>query len=156
MNRQFENNRLINEYINFNQNNIQLPHNVLLQNNPFLVNNADQLQHIQKIKEIQQVKHIDKMNEMSNTIDKQKIKESVIRPIKIERTKKDRYELENNWKEAEKKYKDTSGKDYGVEIQNYWKQRTDQPYKTIIKDETYLKKIQIKRRFNCSSCYTKR
>jgi len=140
MNRQFGNNRLINEYTHFNQNNMQLPNNVLLQNNPFLVNNQDQLLHMQKIKEIQQVKHIDKMNELSNTLDKQKIKESVIRPIKIEKNKKDRYELESNWKEAEKKYRDNTGKDYGIEIHNYWKQRTNQPYKTIIKDETNAKK----------------
>lgn len=159
---QFDN-KLLYGYQNFQQNNIPFQNNVLLQNNPMFTGNMQyansmqmqqmkqmqQMQQIQqmqmqKIKELQQIKQIEKMNEMETTMDKEKIKESVIKPIKIERTKKDRQELEGKWKDAEEKYIDKSGKDFGPEIKKYWKTRTNEPYKNILKNENYSKNFKSK------------
>lgn len=151
MNPDFGNNRLLNRYNNgLNRNDISFQNNMLLQNNPIFMNmdrtqQFQQMQMLQSLqtqqaKEMQQVKHINKMNELNNKYDKEKIRESVIKPIRIEKNKKDRFELDNKWKEAEKNYRDNTGKNYGNEIQEYWKKRTNQPYKNIIKNEDVSKK----------------
>ena len=159
-------NKLLYGYQNFQQNNVPFQNNVLLQNNPMFNGNMqyansmqmqqmqqmkqmqqmEQIQQMQmqKIKELQQIKQIEKMNEMETTMDKEKIKESVIRPIKIERTKKDRQELESKWKDVEEKYTDKTGKDFGPEIKKYWKNRTNEPYKNILKNENYSKNFKSK------------
>lgn len=104
-----------------------------------------QMQQMQKMKEMQQIKQLEKLNELENTVDKDKIKESVIRPIKIERSIKDKKELESKWNEAEKKYyKDKDNKKdkgFGPEITGYWKERSNMPYKGILKNEDYTKKV---------------
>ena len=156
MNPQFDN-RLLNNYQKFQQNNIPFQNNVLLQNNPMFTNNMQyanstqmqqmqqmqmmQMMQMQKLKELQQIKHIEKMNEIETTMDKEKIKESVIKPIRIERTRKDTQELEAKWKNAEKDYIDSNNKDFGPEVKKYWKMRTNEPYKNILKKEDYTKKI---------------
>ena len=160
MNPQFDNNKLLSGYQNFQQNNVPFQNNVLLQNNPMFTGNMQyansmqmqqmyqmqqmQQMQMQKLKELQQIKHIEKMNEIETTMDKEKIKESVIKPIRIERTRKDKQELENKWKDVEKNYTDKSGKDFGPEIKQYWKMRTNEPYKNILKKEDYSKKIATK------------
>jgi hypothetical protein len=143
------NNRLINGYQNFNQNNIPYQNNMLLQNNPMFVNNIQQMQmlqmqQMQKIKEMQQIRQIEKINEIETKMDKEKIKESIIRPIKIEKSKDEKRKLEHKWKDAEKNYLDNSGKEYGPEIKQYWKNRTNQPYKNILKNENYSKNFKSK------------
>lgn len=124
-------NKLLNGYQNFQ--NVIFQNNMLLQNNPMFMNNQMQMQ---KIKDMQQIKQIEKLNDME--MDKEKIKESVIKPIKIERSKKDKQEFETKWKESERKYK--NGKEFGSEIQEYWKKRTNEPYKVIIKDPNFNKR----------------
>lgn len=151
MNQNFGNNRLLNGYNqNFNRNDFNFQNNMLLQNNPVYMNmdRTQQMQQMQMMqslqmqqaKEMHQVKQINKMNDLTNKYDKEKVRESVIKPIRIEKNKKDRYELENQWKDAEKNYRDKSGKDYGSEIQEYWKKRTNQPYKNIIKNDDVANK----------------
>lgn len=142
-------NKLLNNYQHFQQNNNPFQNNMLLQNNPTFTSNMNynnstqmqqmQMMQMQKIKELQQMKQIEKLNEMENKMDKEKIKESIIRPIRIERTNKDKQELEARWKESEKQYGNSKGKNYGPEIQEYWGKRTNEAYKTIIKDPRFLK-----------------
>jgi len=161
-NQQFSGNRLVSNYNNsnnMNNTNGFYQNNNLLRNNPFMNQNQQmqqqlqmqqqqmlqmqqlQMQQMQKIKDMQQMKQMDKLNEIDLTMDKEKIKESIIRPIKLEKSKQDRIELEKKWKETETNYHDKTGKDYGPEIKQYWSKRTNQPYKNILKNEDYSKKI---------------
>ena len=87
------------------------------------------------------MKQIEKLNEVELKMDKDKIRESVIKPIKIEKNKQDKIELEKKWKESENNYHDKTGKDFGPEVRKYWEKRTNQPYKNIMKNEDYTKKI---------------
>jgi hypothetical protein len=155
-------NRLVSNYNNSYQqnNNGYYKNNNLLKSNPFLNPNLQQqqmlkiqqqqmmqmqqmqMQQMQKIKEMQQIRQMTKLNEVELTMDKEKIKESIIRPIKIEKNKQDRIKLEREWKEAENVYHDKTGKNYGSEIKKYWSKRTNQPYKNIMKNEDYTKKIK--------------
>ncbi|QKF94049.1 hypothetical protein QKU48_gp0591 [Fadolivirus algeromassiliense] len=161
MNNQFENNRLLSGYQQYNQTSIPTyQNNILLKNNPIFsgnnqmhqMNQMQQMQQMQmlqqmqmqQIKEMQQIKQMEKINELENNMDKEKIRESVIKPIKIEKNKKARQELEENWRVAEKKYIDPTKKSYGPEVQEYWKQRTNQPYRGIMKNEDYNKQFKSK------------
>jgi len=160
MNYQGDNKLLYGYNQNYSQNYNPFMHNQLLQNNPMFANNASnqsnanmnqsqllqmqkmQQMQMQKIKEFQQIK----INEMENRGNKQyndKIKESVIQPYKLNE-KKDRIELEQKWKNAEESYIDKSGKNYGPEIQKYWKARTNAPYKSILKEENVSKNFKTK------------
>lgn len=140
------NNKLL---MNYNQNmqnmNNSFRQNELLQNNPMFMTGVDQnaVQQMQmmqqKIKEMQQLKQIERINEMETTIDKEKIKESVIRPIHIEKDKNNKQKLEREWKEAENKYLSKNKKEFGQEIKEYWDKRTNEPYKNILKNENYKK-----------------
>ncbi|ARF09465.1 hypothetical protein Indivirus_1_88 [Indivirus ILV1] len=139
MNSQFTgSNRLVSNYNNSQQYNPSFQNNNLLMNNP---STLQQMQQIQKMKEMQQMKQLEKLNEVELTMDKEKIKESIIRPIKIEKNKQEKQELEKKWKESENNYRDKTGRDYGPEIKQYWSKRTNQPYKNIMKNEDYTKKI---------------
>ena len=136
------NNKLLNNYQNYQQTNIPFNNNMLLQNNSIFVN-MPQVQQMQaKLKDVQQIKQIEKINEMEITMDKDKIRESIIKPIKIEKDKKNKQDLEVKWKNAENNYRDKSGKDYGIEIKHYWENRTNKPYKNILKNEDYSRQYK--------------
>lgn len=140
-------NRLLYEYQKSQQNNIPLQNNMLLNTNPFFVNNMQyspqQMQQMQQLKEIQHIKQLEKLNDMEITMDKDKIKESIIKPIKIEKSK-DAKELESKFKNVESQYIDKKKKDYGPEIHKYWQSRTNEPYKNILKNENYTKTYKDK------------
>lgn len=130
--------------MNYNQNvqnmNNTFHKNELLQNGQMFMNNSGQMQVMQqKIREMQQIKQIEKINELEITMDKEKIKESVIRPIQVKRDKDSKQKLERDWREAESKYLDKNKKEFGQEIKEYWKKRTNEPYKNILKNENYKK-----------------
>lgn len=143
------NNKLLMNYNQSMQNtNNTFRQNELLQHNPMFMNGVDQntaqqMQMMQqKLKEMQQIKQLEKINELETTIDKEKIKESIIRPIHIEKDKNSKQKLEKEWKEAESKYLDKSKKQYGSEIVEYWKKRTNEPYKNILKNVEYKKEYK--------------
>jgi len=141
-----QNNKLLYEYQNSQQNNIPFQNNMLLQNNQLFTNNIQynsaQLQQMQKLKEMQQIKQLEKLNELELTIDKDKIRESVIRPEKL--NEKNVRDLETKWKDIESKYIDKTTKDYGPEIKKYWENRTNEPYKNILKNENYSRAFKTK------------
>jgi hypothetical protein len=99
--------------------------------------NSNQMQQMQRLKEQQQLKQLEKLNELENKFGQEKIRESVIRPIKIE----------SNNKDVQAKY-NVSGKDYENKRNQYWDKRTNQPYKNIIKDERHINKFLNKKNIN--------
>lgn len=135
----FLNNNLISEFQNFQKNNIPFQNNALLNNNPHFVNmmNNQQVQmmsiynHMAKYKQAQEMKKMQKVNDVSNVFDQALIYESVIRPIKV--VKENSTEFQNKYKELECNWK--------TEKEKAWSQRTNQPYKNILKDENYNKFI---------------
>lgn len=163
------NNPLVQQYRQHQQSNTPFQNNPLLQNNPAFRNGINyndseqmkqmqmlQMAHMQKLKEIQQIKHMEKMNEIENNWDKDKIRESVINPLKIEKKnnseeliknikdrwgidviKKRSYRKNNEYDDITKQFKDK----VGTQRQELWNKRTNVPYKHIIKDEKYYKKF---------------
>jgi len=100
------------------------------QNNP-LVNKGSINGSYQKIKDMNQVTHIEKVNELEKKYGLNKIKEIIIEPKKVILTKDETIEFE-------KKY-DYQKNNYTNQVQNYWKSRTNEPYKGILKGENYQK-----------------
>lgn len=75
--------------------------------------------------------------------DDEKIRQAIIQPHTIQRDP-NKKKLETDYKAAETGYIDKSGKDkknwkYGSTIQNYWKGRTNDPYKVILVEENFKK-----------------
>lgn len=137
----YQSNPLLRNYQSHQQSNIPFNNNALLRNNPMFMNNMNQqnsaqMQQMQQmqmmyqkqLQDMQKVKQIEKLNELENKIDKEKIRESVIQPIKLARDNKD----------VEKKYS-TFQTEYKPHLQKLYQSRTNQPYKNIIKDEKYIK-----------------
>jgi hypothetical protein len=96
-------------------NNQRRPQNNLLQNQ-----NPNQMSHIQA----QQMYQIKQQAQNQTTIDKDKIKEILIKPIKLE--KGNTLMTNKIFKEEEEKRK--------PKLEDYWKNRTNTPYKGILKD----------------------
>src|SRR3990170_9159661 len=91
-------NQLLSRYRSSQQNNVPFQNNSLLQQNPMFrdnmnYNNSQQIQMIQMmqakqmqhLKELQKIKQLEKLNELENTMDKEKIRDSVIKPLKIDK-----------------------------------------------------------------------
>ena len=150
----YQDNRLLNNYNRFIQNNVPFQNNNLLYNNPMFQNNMNnnnsqqmqmmQMAHMQKMKELQELKKIEKLNELEKKYDKNS--ENMKKNIKdilinYDKDKIDKEKQENklvaeqfkNYKQVENQYKTTREK--------YIQERTNQPYKNIIKDEKYINKF---------------
>ena len=152
-------NQLLWKYQN-SQQNVPFQNNSLLQQNPMFrdnmnYNNSQQLQmmqmmqvkQMQRIKELQKIKQIERLNELENSLDKEKIRESVIKPLKIEK-KNNMDDIIKNAKEkwgfdiSKKKSNKNPYNDINDQFQNkletqkntLQKQRTNLPYKNIIKN----------------------
>lgn len=75
-----------------------------------------------------------------------KIKQAIIQPHNVQRDP-NKKQLELDYKKAETGYIDKSGKDknnwkYGSTVQNYWKERTNDPYKVILVEENFKKTVK--------------
>lgn len=97
--------------------------NLLLNNNNKTIN-----PNIQKIKDMQKIKEYEKINQIEIT--KDNIKDLILKPIKLTKNNQD---YSNILKTKQQEYKN---------VENYWKGRTNQPYKNILKDEDYSKTIK--------------
>jgi hypothetical protein len=140
------NNHLLSRYKNFQKDNMPFQNNALLNNNTMFqnamnYNNSHQMrsmhmmhQQMSRLKQLEQLKQFDKASDIDKFIDKDKIKESVIKPFKIEKATK---------KEIDDKYFDAKGK-FEPERKDYWTKRTNQPYKNILKNEDYTKAFKAK------------
>jgi len=146
-------NNLINRFQQHQQNNRSFQNNSLLQNNPLFRNNLPNnrpnnnltqqqqkmLMYMAKMeqqKKIQQIKQMERLNKMLEGMDNKKLRELVIQP---EIVKKKTNDIIPKWKKEKSERIPTRNK--------YWKNRTNIPYKCIIKDKKHTDKfINIKRK----------
>lgn len=111
-----QHNKLLNNYTQKSQNN-------LLQNNQLYMNNNNNM-HTQQMQQMYQIK------QNQSLMDKDKLKDIIIKPIKLEKVNQNVFN--KNLENAEKEYKPT--------LEEYWKKKTNVPYKCITKfDEKTLK-----------------
>jgi len=132
---------MLNGYNNFQKNNIPFQNNDLLRNNPMFqnsmnYNNSTQIKAMQEMQEkmanlrkLQQIKQNVRLNELEKIIDKDKIRETIIKPLKVKEEKIDKNELHNMII--------TKNKEFVPEREDFWRARTNQPYKNILKNEDY-------------------
>ena len=98
-----------------------------------------QLQQIQKekmqqVKDLQSIRKIEKIN----NLDKNKIKECVINPIKV---KVDNSEINEKWEKFKKLDSYNADQKKNNIVKELWDKRNNQPYKNIIKDEKHIEKF---------------
>ena len=139
MSHHFGNNNLLSGFQNFQKNNIPFQNNNLLNNNPMFqnsmkFNNSQQVREMQemqqrmaKLRQLQQLKQVERLHEFESVMDKDKIRESVIKPLKEAKVTKE--EFDNAWIVRQNEFK--------PERDNLWKSRTNQPYKNILKNVDY-------------------
>lgn len=134
-----QNNNLISGYHNYQKNNVPFQNNQLLMNTPQFQNivnnqtqNSDMYAYMLKLKQAQELKKMQKFNDIDKVFDKAIIHESVIKPIKI--NKNDISEFNALLKKRESTWKQ--------ECEDCWKNKTNQPYKKILKNENYNKAIK--------------
>ena len=130
-------NFLLREHNKYSQNNIPFQNNKLLSNNPNYINTLNNNMFQQKLNMVK-MEQINKLKQIAPNIDKDKLIEYVICPIKI--NKCDKNELNKNLSIIEKSY--ISDKTKNNELNSLWKNRTNLPYKTIIRNNDYKKKIK--------------
>lgn len=131
--------------MNFNNNLLAQSYMNNMQNLNIFNHNPQNLSHVQmmhmyqtmnNLKKMQQSQILSKINELEKNrdrlhLDKDELRNAIIRPIKIE--KSDKQEVIIKYKDLEKNFNKK-------ELENLWSKRTNQAYKNIIKDEKYLKK----------------
>ena len=128
------NNNLLNQTYANNMQNINM-----FNRNPQNMNQAQLTQMYQtmsNLKKMQQSQILSKINELERNkdklhLDKDELRNAIIRPIKIE--KSDKQEIIIKYKDLEKNFNKK-------ELESLWSKRNNQAYKNIIKDEKYLKK----------------
>jgi hypothetical protein len=106
----------------------------MVNQNPNFFNNMQNPQFQDKIQmlKMQRVNQVRSINELN--INKEKLSDYVICPMKIEK---------GNNEDVDKEFKNISS-NYQEIRENLWKQRTNQPYKNIIKDADFNKSFNSK------------
>jgi len=143
--------------------NVSIQSNQFLKNNPSLATNVNMNQAYGRLNQPNQPNQSNQPNQLSrmeianslamrpasepsfnmnlnHNIDNAKIRESVIKPIKIERNPNNKQELDKKLLAMEAGYYTAKGDDYGPAIKECWKERNNAPYKIIIKNPEYLNK----------------
>lgn len=108
--------------------------NAMLNNNVHFKNRINDQSFMDRIKmdKLEQIKKAKGIKDIG--LNKEQLTEYVICPIKLKRTSAD--EINNTYTALENGMK-------GM-IEEYWKARTNQPYKNILKDQNYQKKFEKK------------
>ena len=153
-------NQLLWKYQQSQQNKVPFQNNSLLQQNPMFrdnmnYSNSQQMQMMQAMhakkmqhfKELQQINQLEKLNELENMVDKEKIRESVIKPTKIDKKNnmddiiknaKEKWGFEIKKKKSVKNQYDAIDDQFQKNLENQkkvlQKERTNLPYKNIIKN----------------------
>jgi hypothetical protein len=92
----------------------------------------------QRQEELKQVKLLDDLKRLKKSVRKEEIIESIIKPEKINVDRTETRKIESKLREAEGNLKAENNKTkVGGQLAQYWKKRTNQPYKNIMKDENY-------------------
>ncbi|AYV76054.1 MAG: hypothetical protein Terrestrivirus4_102 [Terrestrivirus sp.] len=131
-------NNMLRGYQNYKMNNIPAQRNSLLNNNPNLnrLNEAMERERIariqqqmSKMKQLQQIKQYEKYGELDRYMDKDSFRNAIIEPIKVQKN--------NNPQELITAYENKNMTEYGKNnafLLNYWNTRTNEPYKSALKD----------------------
>jgi hypothetical protein len=131
----FNNNNLLNQNYMNNMNNINNI-NMFNRNNPNQAQMANMYQSMSNLKKMQQSKILSRINDLEKnrdrlSLDKDELRNAIIKPIKIDKGEKQ--EMVIKWKDIERNYTKP-------EMEQLWSKRTNQDYKNIIKDDKYKKK----------------
>jgi hypothetical protein len=139
--------------VNNQHNNNPFQENPLLQSNPIFMNNMNynnsaQMQQIQmmnnayinKIKEIQNMKKKGALNDLNSNYTKDKIREIIIAPQKIYLTKDEKFTQDKEINKLKSEYDNKSDKHLNT-LKTHWGERTNVPYKGIIKDDKHSGKF---------------
>lgn len=125
-----EHNKLLNSYQTIRQKQHVGTSNKLLENNDiFNGNNNISTQQMQTMRQMRKDNGIDVF------MDKDKIRETIIKPEKMVKSKIDRKLLQEKVKNMEETYIDSEKKNFGPLIHQYWKNRTNETYKGIITND---------------------
>jgi hypothetical protein len=146
-------NNMLRGYHNYKMSNIPIQKNVLLNNNQNLKNRVsidspyDEKERLNKInhqigrlKQLQQIKQLEKYDDLEKFMNKDTRRDAIIEPIKVNKPDDKGQKLititqTKEGTEYNKKYLEDT----------YWKTRTNQPYKSALKDvmtdQEYYKKI---------------
>lgn len=115
--------------------------NKIYNHNPLLSRKTnDYHSNLQKQNEAYQLRQIEKVVEMEQDLDIDKIRELVIKPLNVTPDRFEHSEIKKKYSELEKNYEPSRN--------TYWKQRTNQPYKNIIKDRAHIDKFIGKSQIN--------
>lgn len=142
------NNKLMENYYRQQQQRVPINNNYFLQNHPMFNNNSNQVkqmqmkqmyQNMERMKQLEEMKRQKKIREINN-MDKKKLAEYVIRPEKDNLEKKDIENINSEYSQLERLYK--TDNEYKKHMDKYYKKRTNEPYKNILKDENYKKQFK--------------
>lgn len=135
--RNLQHNNLLSGYHNFQQNNIPFKNNNLLFNAPQFHKSQtnDMYQHMNRLKQAHELKRLEKINDIERVIDKSVIHDSVIKPMK--EIKEDRNLLMQKYNNLQN--------NFIPELERNWRNRTNQPYKNVLKDDDYKKMNLVKK-----------
>lgn len=143
-------NNMLRGYQNYKMSTTPVQRNALLNNNPNMnrlneTMERERIARIQqqmgKMKQLQQIKQYEKYGELDRFMDKDSFRNAIIEPIKVQKN--------NNPQELINAYENKSMMEYGKNntfLLNYWNTRTNEPYKSALKDvmddpEYYKKNI---------------
>lgn len=143
-------NRLINRFNNNNQNSMNIyQNNPLLRsnlNNNFNGQNSSYLQNMQKIKEMEKLKRIEALNELEKKYGKDKIKNIIIQPTKVDISFHEKRNQKDKISVLEKEYNPKDQKHLS-DLKGIWNKRTNLPYKNIT-DKKHHEQFQKKEKLH--------
>jgi len=130
------NNNLVNKFNTYVNNNVPFQKNPLLNNNPAFVANSRDSSFYNKINmaKMEQIKRAKNIDELG--LDKNKLTNMIICPITINKTNKK--ELDEAYNEITPQYNMKNNRI----LEEWWKTRTNQPYKNVIKKELFNKQYK--------------
>jgi len=133
----FDNPLLSQQQRNYQQRSSIFNNNSLLNNQQYQCMDNN---HIQKMKEIQEIKRIEAFNKIEREYNKDTVKNLIIAPQKVDISITEKNINEQKYKNLDNEY-NPKQKTHLHELKLHWKQRTNQPYKNIMKDKKYYEKF---------------
>ena len=130
------NNLTMNSNINYPQSNPNAHH--FQTNQQQNMNQMQMLQRMKHIKQMHHVKRLEKLKEIEN-MDDSKIREYVIRPEQVTKNTEDKEKINANYNLLKNMYDSKESFDIGAK--KFWTERTNEPYKNIIKDAEHYKQF---------------